>query len=96
MKRILMIWITISAILVSTKMANAGDYICLDPGHGGSDPGTSGPVYQLPEQWVNLQVALKCSIFLDEMGQFYDIIMTRRTEQAKNMLAGFLKIVKLE
>ncbi len=80
MKRILMIWITISAILLSTKMANAGDYICLDPGHGGSDPGACGPVYQLPEQWVNLQVALKCSIFLDEMGQFYNIIMTRRDE----------------
>ena len=80
MKRIIVIWIAISAILLSLETVNSYEYICLDPGHGGSDPGASGPVYQLPEQWVNLQVALECSTLLDEMGQWYNIIMTRRDE----------------
>ena len=95
MKRLLIIWITISAILLSTKMGNARDYIWLDPGHGGPEAsqygsngdghGTYGLVYHLTEQWVNLQVALMCSTLLDEAGQAYTIIMTRRTEEAENL-----------
>lgn len=79
--------------------------VCIDPGHGGpgaskygpngDEYGTSGPVLHLSEQWVNLQVALICSTFLDDTGQFYNIVMTRRTKQAKEMLARFLKMIKL-
>jgi N-acetylmuramoyl-L-alanine amidase len=104
MKRIIIIWVTILAIVSTAEMANAiGEYICLDPGHGGPEAsqygcngwgynqnaGSYGPVYQLSEQWVNLQVALECSTLLDEMGQFYNIRMTRRTEQAENCLQDF-------
>lgn len=94
------------AFLLERSLGQGYCVVCVDPGHGGPGAskygpngdghGTSGPVYQLPEQWVNLQVALKCSIFLDEMGQFYNIIMTRRTEQAQNLVARFLRITKLE
>ncbi|KPK75032.1 MAG: hypothetical protein AMJ89_05010 [candidate division Zixibacteria bacterium SM23_73] len=91
MGRILTIWIAISLIFLVVEMVSAGDYICLDPGHGGpgasqygcngwgynENAGSYGPVYQLSEQWVNLQVALECSTLLGEMGQFYNIIMTR-------------------
>ena len=81
MKGIAVIWVMILAVLSTAERADAiGEYVCLDPGHGGSDPSTSGPVYQLSEQWVNLQVALECITLLDEMGQFCNIVMTRTDE----------------
>ncbi len=87
MRRMIMVWIMIFAIASAAEIANAiGEYICIDPGHGGpgasqygSDgliQGTWGPVYQLSEQWVNLQVALG-------------------RETSQKILAGCLKIIKL-
>lgn len=68
MKRIIISWIMISAIFLAAEVANAtGEYICIDPGHGGptaekfgsngDGAGTHGCCYFLSEQWVNRQVA---------------------------------------
>ena len=34
------------------------DYVCVDPGHGGSDDGTHGHVYGVLEKDVNLGITL--------------------------------------
>jgi N-acetylmuramoyl-L-alanine amidase len=90
MKRITIIGIMLSVIFILVDMANAGDYICLDPGHGGSDPGTSGPVYNLSEPWVNLQVALERSTLLDGMGQSNNIMRSR----SERWVVGSLREVR--
>jgi N-acetylmuramoyl-L-alanine amidase len=107
MKKIILFLAVLCIFSLSTNNISLGyEWICIDPGHGGPGAsqygsngdgyGTYGPVYHLTEQWVNLQVALKCSTLLDESGQFYDIIMTCRTEQAEKLLARFLKMIKFD
>ncbi len=40
MRRIIMVWMVIFGIASAAELANAiGEYICIDPGHGG--PGAS-------------------------------------------------------
>ena len=50
---------------------------CLDPGHGGSDPGACGN--GLRECDINLIVALKVKGYLEAVG--YQVIMTRETDK---------------
>ena len=50
--------------------------ICIDPGHGGKDPGaTNGSVY---EKNINLAVALKLKKLLIERG--LEVLLTRETD----------------
>jgi N-acetylmuramoyl-L-alanine amidase len=51
--------------------------ICVDPGHGGSDPGAQGPT-KLDESKVNLDVSKFVCEHLKESG--YDVKLTRSTE----------------
>ncbi len=51
--------------------------ICLDPGHGGSDPGACGNGLQ--EKDITLTVALKVCECLQAVG--YTVIMTRETDK---------------
>ncbi|WP_371374189.1 N-acetylmuramoyl-L-alanine amidase [Sporomusa aerivorans] len=51
--------------------------VCLDPGHGGSDPGACGN--GLRECDVTLIVALKVRAYLQPVG--YQVIMTRETDR---------------
>jgi N-acetylmuramoyl-L-alanine amidase len=59
----------------------ANKYGCNGWGHNtyqGSPAGASGPLKQLTEQWVNLQVGLKLDYIIDVFGAPYDgAIMTR-------------------
>lgn len=57
----------------------AGRKICLDPGHGGPDPGAVGPT-GLREKDVNLAIALQVRDTLVERGA--DVVMTRVTDQS--------------
>ncbi len=50
--------------------------ICIDPGHGGKDPGFSK--FGLKEKDVNLDIALKLENFLRENG--FKVYMTRRKD----------------
>jgi hypothetical protein len=70
--------------------------VCVDPGHGGpgawkygpngDDRGSHGPVYNLSEQWVNLQVGLELRDLITYSGGVgFPVIMTRWTEQAENL-----------
>lgn len=49
--------------------------VVLDPGHGGSDPGSMGTHY---ESYYNLKVASYCAEVLKKNGNF-DVRMTRST-----------------
>ncbi len=53
-----------------------GIIVCLDPGHGGSDPGAVGN--GIKEKDVNLDIALRARKLLTGMG--YQVIMTREKD----------------
>lgn len=53
-KIILAIWIGCGLFPAS----GTGYDLCIDPGHGGDDPGTLTFMDTLPEKQINLQVAL--------------------------------------
>ncbi|GAG66158.1 unnamed protein product, partial [marine sediment metagenome] len=57
--------------------ANPGYLICLDPGHGGRDPGAVGPT-GLMEKVVNLDIAYKVKNKLQAKG--YSVVMTRTSD----------------
>jgi|GEM_PF-1051811 len=52
--------------------------VCLDPGHGGSDPGAVGTYYQ--EKQANLDVALKARTFMLQVPNITSVGMTRTTD----------------
>ncbi|MBC7253630.1 MAG: N-acetylmuramoyl-L-alanine amidase [Actinobacteria bacterium] len=64
-----------------TRTARAGSLsgwkFCIDPGHGGSDPGAVGPT-GLQEKEVNLKVALKLRDLLAAEGA--EVLMTRESD----------------
>lgn len=57
--------------------------ICIDPGHGGNDPGCkNGKVY---EKKINLEVALRLRAKLKALG--YNVVMTRTTDRDLSLSA---------
>ena len=52
--------------------------VCLDPGHGGYDPGAIGPT-GLKEKDVTLAVALKAGLYLQNAG--IAVVLTRTSDQ---------------
>lgn len=54
--------------------------ICLDPGHGGYDSGTTSPSGVM-EKDINLKVALKSGKILEKSG--FNVIYTRTTDEMK-------------
>ena len=59
--------------------AQAVPIVCIDPGHGGSDPGTSGA--GILEKQLNLDVALAVGAMLEADGR-YDAVYTRTSDVA--------------
>lgn len=55
----------------------AGKKVCIDPGHGGGDPGAVGPT-GLKEKDVNLDVALRLKRLLEEFA--LEVRMTRTSD----------------
>ena len=45
-----------------------GKKICIDPGHGGSDPGAVNPTYGLTESMINLDVSYGLKSLLENNG----------------------------
>jgi len=64
---LLAVLVMISAPLMST-ICYGVDYVCIDPGHGGSDSGTVGRVYHVPEKRANLKVGLALEDTLNNLG----------------------------
>jgi N-acetylmuramoyl-L-alanine amidase len=58
----------------TSKSAVSGNVICIDAGHGGSDPGAEG-VCGILEKDVNLDVALTLRSYLEDRGA--EVVMTR-------------------
>ncbi len=56
--------------------------ICIDPGHGGNDPGAIGPT-GLQEKEPNLDIALRVRAKLQGAG--YRVIMTRESDVTRSM-----------
>ncbi len=54
-----------------------GKKICIDPGHGGEDPGAIGPS-GVPEKTITLKIAKEVKRLLEEAGA--KVIMTRTTD----------------
>jgi uncharacterized lipoprotein YddW (UPF0748 family)/N-acetylmuramoyl-L-alanine amidase len=62
----------------------AGIVIMLDPGHGGDDSGTTGPLgTSYPEKRVNLNTALKLRTELQNLGA--EVLMTRTTDKTVSL-----------
>jgi N-acetylmuramoyl-L-alanine amidase len=60
--------------------------ICIDPGHGGLDPGAVGTnPFRLEEKEFNLQLALLLERELEQRGHW--VVMTRRIERSLNLNA---------
>jgi len=60
----------------------SGQKICLDPGHGGSDPGAVNEEYNLEERDINLDVAYGVRALLEEGGA--EVVMTRTDDSSKS------------
>ena len=60
----------------------AGQTICLDPGHGGSDPGAVNEAYGLEEADINLDVAYGLKALLEADGA--EVVMTRTDDSDKS------------
>ena len=59
-----------------------GQKICLDPGHGGSDPGAVNEDYNLQEKDINLDVAYGLKALLE--GDEAEVVMTRTDDASKS------------
>jgi N-acetylmuramoyl-L-alanine amidase len=58
-KTLIVSWgITILVVLINFSFSFGYYYVCIDPGHGGSDSATVGPVYGVHEKDANLMVGL--------------------------------------
>lgn len=77
---ILLLFLTLGTIFISQKSTavfkNSNNLIVVDPGHGGIDGGSSSN--GLLEKNVNLQVSLKLSNTLKDMG--LNVVMTRNSD----------------
>jgi N-acetylmuramoyl-L-alanine amidase len=77
-KRILLAAI-LCILFVPAKSYAQYSWVCIDPGHGGTDPGTHGHVYGVLEKDVNLSVALALRDSINWSGT-WNPIMTRVTD----------------
>ncbi|GAH68699.1 unnamed protein product, partial [marine sediment metagenome] len=68
---------TLTTFLSDSLLANPGYLVCLDPGHGGKDPGAIGAT-GLMEKVVNLDIAYKVKSKLQAKG--YSVVMTRTSD----------------
>lgn len=69
----------------STSAANsklAGKKICIDPGHGGSDPGATNEEFELLESKINLDVSYALKSLLESSGA--EVVLTRTGDTYKD------------
>ena len=59
-----------------------GKKICIDPGHGGSDPGATNEEYGLSESWINLDVSYGLKFLLESSGA--EVVLTRTDDSYKD------------
>jgi N-acetylmuramoyl-L-alanine amidase len=71
----LILWIVVAFLLLVNSESFSWNYVCIDPGHGGSQSGTVGRVYGVLEKEVNLGVGAWAYTYFGIYG--WDPIMTR-------------------
>jgi len=86
-KKALILFVLCAALFffsgISNLSADSSDIlICIDPGHGGRDPGAIGPT-GLTEKEVNLDIAIRLKNRLRNAG--YRVIMTRESDVYKSL-----------
>ncbi|MCE1248593.1 MAG: N-acetylmuramoyl-L-alanine amidase family protein [Firmicutes bacterium] len=64
---------------VTKHVVRGGIVICLDPGHGGGDPGACNGAYGLQEKKITLDICLKLASMLKSAG--WNVVMTRTTDR---------------
>ena len=85
MRKSLVVSMVLALIVVLVAMPGqaegplTGKVICLDPGHGGSDPGAVNEDYSLEEKEINLDVAWRLKTLLKADGA--EVVMTRTTDE---------------
>jgi N-acetylmuramoyl-L-alanine amidase len=60
----------------------AGIKVCLDPGHGGADPGAVNALFELEEKEINLDVSYGLKSLLEEEGA--QVVMTRTEDGSED------------
>ena len=79
----LLLSLPLSAILLIPEAGAEGPLdgriICLDPGHGGSDPGAINTTYTLEESDINLEVSYGLRYLLE--GDGATVVMARTADQ---------------
>jgi len=50
-------WTVVVFLLLLRSHSFSWDYVCIDPGHGGSDDGCTGRIYGVKEKDVNFGVS---------------------------------------
>ena len=78
MKKLLVVTLVLAMCLVAVAASAqlSGKKICIDPGHGGSDPGAVGQGLQ--EKAINLDIGLRARNWLQADGA--TVVMTRTTD----------------
>lgn len=74
---------TLLALSLATAAPAAAQTVCVDPGHGGADPGAVG--CGLEEAAVNLDTGLRLRALLAGAG--YSVLLTRETDVAVGLVA---------
>jgi len=64
---------------VTRMPVRGGIVICIDPGHGGGDPGACNSAYGLQEKHLNLDISLRLARLLRKAG--WNVVMTRTTDR---------------
>jgi len=75
----------VSAFWGTEATANSdltGQLICIDPGHGGSDPGATNPAFDLEEADINLDVSYGLKSLLEANGAA--VVLTRTDDSYKD------------
>src|SRR5690606_7658617 len=63
----------------TTSFPAAGGIICIDPGHGGSDPGCISRHYGVTEKEVTLDISLRLARILRSRG--WNVVLTRTDDR---------------
>ena len=64
---------------VTSLPVRGGIVICIDPGHGGGDPGACNSSYGLQEKHLTLDISMRLANMLRKAG--WNVVMTRTTDR---------------
>ena len=77
---LLLLFIVISRSPPTGRLA--GRRICIDPGHGGTDPGAVNESFDLRESEINLDISYGLKLLLEKEGA--DVVMTRTADSDRS------------